>query len=83
MGLTAYLLFFLAGLGFGYAAPGPWKWAPLVFPFLLGIGAIVGDGPDLAVLARLAVALAITAGGVVLGRLIEARTDSSEQPTYA
>ena len=38
MGLTAYLLFFLAGLGFGYAASGRWKWVPLAFPLLLGIG---------------------------------------------
>ena len=83
MGLTAYLLFFLAGLGFGYAASGRWKWVPVAFPLLLGIGAIANDGPDVAVLARLAVAVAITAGGVVLGRLIEARTDSSEEPTYA
>ena len=82
MGLTVYLLFFLAGLGFGYAAPGRWKWLPLVSPLLLGIGAIVKDGPDVAVLARLLVALAITAGGVVLGRLIETRTGSPEQPGY-
>jgi hypothetical protein len=83
VGLTAYLLFFLAGLGFRYAALGRWEWLPLLFPLLLGIGAIAEDGPDVAILARLLVALAIAAGGVVLGRLIETRTGSSEQPGYA
>jgi hypothetical protein len=81
--LIAYLLFFLAGLGFGYAALRRWKWLPLLFPLLLGIGAIVKDGPDVAILARLVVALAITAGGIVLGRLVETRTGSSEKPRYA
>jgi hypothetical protein len=31
-GIIAYLLFFLAGLGFGYAAEGKWRWLPLLFP---------------------------------------------------
>ena len=37
MAVVAYVLFFLAGLGFGYAAMGGWKWLPLVFPLLLAL----------------------------------------------
>ena len=50
MGITAYLLFFLAGVGFGYAAPGRWKWLPLLFPLALGIGALLKDGLDASIL---------------------------------
>ena len=77
MGITAYLLFFLAGLGFGYAAIGKWRWLPLLFPLALGLFAIFTYGPDASVLIRLIVALLITAGGVLLGAMIDARTSAS------
>jgi hypothetical protein len=83
-GITAYVLFFLAGLGFGYAAPGKWRWLPLLFPLVLGIGALVKYGPDASVLLRLVVALLITVGGVILGTLIDARSSRrGEHPRYA
>ena len=44
IGPLSYILFFLAGFGFGYAAPGRWKFTPLVFPVLLAIGAFIRDG---------------------------------------
>ena len=44
MGIAAYVLFFLAGLGFGYAAAGKWKWLPLVFPLALFLGAALQQG---------------------------------------
>ena len=73
MGIVAYLLFFLAGLGFGYAAPGWLKWLPMVFPLLLAIGAAVKNGIDGALLLRLLLALVITAFGVVLGAMLDER----------
>jgi hypothetical protein len=76
VGITAYLLFFLAGIGFGYAAVGRWKWLPLLFPLALGLGALFIYGPDAAVLIRLVVALLITALGVLLGSMIDARTSA-------
>ncbi len=82
--MIAYLLFFLAGVGFGYAAPAKWKWLPFLFPLLLGIGAIVRDGFDGAILLRLLIALIITALGILLGTVLDARTSSrDEQPRYA
>jgi hypothetical protein len=83
-GIVAYLLFFLAGLGFGYAAEGKWRWLPLLFPLALGLFALFTYGPDAAVIIRLIVALLITAAGVVVGSLIDARTSSrGEHPRYA
>jgi hypothetical protein len=83
VGITAYVLFFIAGLGFGYAAPARWKWLPLLFPLALGIGALVKDGIDAAILVRLLVALVITVAGILLGTVIDARTSSREHPRYA
>jgi hypothetical protein len=71
MAIVAYLLFFLAGLGFGYAALGIWKWTPLAFPVLLALVAAFGQGIDGALVLRLVVALAVTAVGVLLGMLLD------------
>ena len=84
MGIAAYVLFFLAGLGFGFAAPLKWRWLPLLFPLVLGIFALMKYGLDASVLIRLIVALIITAAGIVVGSVIDARTgEGSENPGYA
>jgi hypothetical protein len=83
-GIIAYLLFFIAGVGFGYAAVGKWRWLPLVFPLVLGLFALFKYGPDASVLIRLIVALVITALGVLLGMAIDARGErAAENPRYA
>jgi hypothetical protein len=83
-GITAYLLFFLAGLGYGYAAPPKWRWLPLLFPLALGTWALVKYGPDASVLLRLLVALVITVLGILVGTIIDARTgEGREHPRYA
>jgi hypothetical protein len=79
MAVVAYLLFFLAGLGFGYAAAGVWKWLPLAFPVLLALVAALSEGVDGMLLLRLLVALAVTAAGVILGMLLA----PEEQPRRA
>ena len=84
MGITAYLLFFLAGIGFGYAAPTRWKWLPVLFPIALALGAVFAHGLDGAVIVRLVIALVVTAAGVFVGMMIEARADNQgEHPRYA
>ena len=67
MAVVPYLIFFLAGLGFGYAAIGVWKWVPLVFPLLLALIAAFSEGVDGTFLVRLVIALVVTAAGVLLG----------------
>jgi hypothetical protein len=76
--VVAYTLFFLAGLGFGYAAPGRAKLLPLAFPVVLALGAILKNGIDGAVLIRLIVALAITGLGILLGKMLDDRAQRRE-----
>jgi hypothetical protein len=84
VGITAYLLFFLAGIGFGYAAPTRWKWLPVLFPIALALGAVFAHGLDAAVVIRLVIALVVTAAGIFVGMMIETREDNrGEHPRYA
>jgi len=73
--IIGYVLFFLAGLGFGYAAPGGVKFVPFLFPIALAIGAIVKDGLQGEILLRLLIALVITGIGILLGRMLEERAE--------
>jgi hypothetical protein len=84
VGITAYVLFFLAGIGFGYAAPTRWKWLPVLFPIALALGAVFLHGLDGTILVRLAIALIVTALGVFVGMMIEARSEAgADHPRYA
>jgi hypothetical protein len=73
MDAISYLLFFLAGLAFGFAAPGRWKWTPLVFPLALALLTAYDEGIDGTLVIRLLVALLVTIAGVLLGALLERR----------
>jgi hypothetical protein len=83
MDIPSYLIFFLAGLGFGFAAPGRWKWVPLVFPLALALAAAYQEGVDGTLLIRLLVALLVTAGGVLLGALLDRRGTRGRQARFA
>lgn len=74
----SYVLFFLAGLGFGYAAVGLWRFTPLVFPLLLALGAFLTDGVDAASLLKLVLAIAVTLVGILLGALLDQRSARSQ-----
>lgn len=78
--MTAYILFFLAGLGFGYAAPGRTKLIPFVFPLLLGLFALLIYGFEGAVILRLIIALIVTALGILLGTMLDQRGGSEAAP---
>jgi hypothetical protein len=83
VGVAAYVLFFIAGLGFGYAAVGKWKWLPLLFPLALALGAALQQGVDGTWIVRVIVALLVTAGGVLLGAMLDARGERGERARYA
>jgi hypothetical protein len=83
VGIAAYVLFFIAGLGFGYAASGKWKWLPLVLPLALAVGAALQQGIDGTWILRLIIALLVTAGGVLLGAMLDARGERGERARYA
>lgn len=75
MGVIAFIIFFLAGLGFGYAASPRAKWLPLLFPIALSIGAFINGGDTGPIFVRLAIALAVTIVGIAIGWLLEARSE--------
>lgn len=83
MGVVAYLLFFVAGVGFGYAAVGKWKWIPILFPLVLALGAAIQQGIDGTWVFRVIVALVVTVGGVLLGAMLDARGERGERARYA
>ena len=83
MGVVAYLLFFVAGVGFGYAAVGKWKWLPILFPLVLALGAAIQQGIDGTWVFRVIVALVVTVGGVLLGAMLDARGERGERARYA
>jgi hypothetical protein len=84
VGITSYVLFFLAGMGFGYAAPTRWKWLPILFPIALALMAVFIHGFDGAVVIRLIIAIIVTALGVFVGMMIESRAEgSADHPRYA
>jgi hypothetical protein len=77
--VVAYVLFFFAGLGFGYAAPGRWRWLPLAFPLVLALFTVLQDGADGVLLLRLLIALIVTAVGIIAGTMLA----PEEQPRRA
>jgi hypothetical protein len=81
--IASYLIFFLAGLGFGFAAPGKSKWVPLAFPLALALAAAFQEGIDGTLVIRLIVALLVTAGGVQLGALLDSRGARGGQTRFA
>jgi hypothetical protein len=84
VGITSYVLFFLAGIGFGYAAPLRWKWLPILFPIALALGAVFLHGLDGTVVIRLIIALIVTAFGIFVGMMIDSRAEArADHPRYA
>jgi hypothetical protein len=74
----AYVLFLLAGLGFGYAAVGLWKLTPLIFPIVLALGAFLRDGVDGASVVKLVIAVVVTLIGIGLGAVLDERSARSQ-----
>ena len=77
--VVSYVLFFIAGLGFGYAAAGGWKWFPLALPLLLALATALRDGVDGVLLIRLLIAVIVTLVGIFAGAMLR----GEEQPRRA
>jgi hypothetical protein len=77
--VVSYVLFFVAGLGFGYAAAGRWRWLPIAFPLVLALFTVLKDGADGVLFVRLAIALIVAAVGVIAGAMLA----PEEQPRRA
>jgi hypothetical protein len=81
--IIGYVLFFFAGLGFGYAAPGGTKFLPFIFPILLAMGAAARDGLLVGILLKLLLALVITTIGIGLGWMLDARSRRKSEAAEA
>jgi membrane protein DedA with SNARE-associated domain len=78
--MFAYVLFFLAGVGFGYAVLGAAAWVPLLFPIALALVAMLRDGISGDIVLKLVIALVLTVFGVVAGRVLAAREARQAAP---
>jgi hypothetical protein len=76
--IIGYVLFFLGGLAFGYAAPAIYKLLPFLFPIALALGALVSSGLKGEVFLKFFIALVITAAGVALGWMLDERSRQGE-----
>lgn len=76
--MIPYILFFLAGLGFGYALYGIWRWAAILFPVLLALLAFSSDGVSSEAVLELLLAVGVTAAGTVIGTVLATREDSTQ-----
>jgi hypothetical protein len=81
--ILGYVLFFLAGLGFGYAAPGGTKFVPFIFPILLAIGAAARDGLKAEIFLKLLAAIVITAIGIAIGWILDERSRRQSETAEA
>jgi hypothetical protein len=70
----SYVLFLLAGIGFGFAAAGLWKLTPLVFPLVLALGAFLRDGVDVGSFAKLVIAVVVMLIGIAVGAVLDERS---------
>jgi hypothetical protein len=75
--VIGYVLFALMGFAFGYIVPGPAAFIPVIVPILLFISTAITEGTDSDLLVRLVIALVVTIGATVLGRVVaRARGDA-------
>ena len=79
--VIGFILFFVAGLAFGFAAPGRMAYVALVFPVFFAALDAVAHGIDAFLLLMLILASAITVAGIFGGRMLAARMD--ERPGTA
>jgi len=76
--VVPYILFFLAGLGWGYALYGIWRWTALLFPLVLALFAFASDGVSGEAMLELLLALGLTTAGIVLGTILATREDTTQ-----
>jgi hypothetical protein len=73
--IVAYLIFFVAGLVFGGVIASNWAFSVLAVPVILALASAAANGVDGYLLLTLLLALIVTAGGVLLGRVVAARLE--------
>ena len=68
--MIGFVLFFLAGLVFGYAAPKAWALLPILLPIAVGVYTGLTDVFDSELIVLIAIGVGLTLLGIVAGRAI-------------
>ena len=76
--MAGFVLFALAGLVFGYAAPKGWALLPVLIPLMVGVYTGMSDQFDGELLVLILVGVGVTLGGIVLGRMLLYRLEGRE-----
>ena len=78
--VAGFIVFFLAGLAFGYAAPGVWGLFPVVIPFVMGVYTGLTTGFDGHVILFTVIGMVVSLVGSLLGRALQYRLEGDEAP---
>jgi hypothetical protein len=76
--MIAFVLFFLTGLAFGFAAPGAWALASLAIPTFFAVMDAFANGVDAHLVLTFAIAVALTVIGIFAGRALADRAENRE-----
>ena len=68
--MLGFVLFALAGLVFGYAAPKAWVIVPVLLPILIGVYTGLMDVFDTELIILMAVGVGVTVLGIIAGRML-------------
>ena len=77
--MIGFVLFALAGFVFGYAAPKAWAFLPVLLPIAVGVYTGLMDVFDSELIILIVVGVAVTVGGIVLGRIVLMATEGRER----
>ena len=76
--MVGFVVFFVAGFVFGYAAPGWSAFIPVLFPLVIGIYTGLTQGFDGHIVLYTLIGVVVTLVGIVLGRMLTARLEGGE-----
>ena len=76
--MAGFVVFFLAGFVFGYAAPGLSAYLPVLLPLLIGIYTGATTGFDAHVIVFTIVGIGVTVIAIFLGRALDYRLGGAD-----
>ena len=77
--MLGFVLFALAGLVFGYAAPKAWAFLPVLLPIAIGLYTGVTDVFDGELLILILLGVGVTILGIVAGRAVLYATEGRQR----
>ncbi len=76
--MAGFVVFFLAGFVFGYAAPGLSAYLPVLLPLLIGLYTGATQGFDVHVIVFTIVGIGVTVIAIFLGRALDYRLGGAD-----